>query len=661
MNEKTKFNSICDFCGEELPIDIFKHMSENNDSAVCENCGTEILKGTASINNSDSEHEKKRNKGSRVNQIYENLRNKKKPIDRVLEDSDFPLTFKGNYIIVVSRIVYFYFLEMKKNLEFDFQNDELTEEIVEILYNKIRPVLKDRIQPEFLKNLRDLSIKRFEKLLKFQQSKLGVSERYLEDLTFFLKWLIQKVFIIISNLWNKVELPKFDRIIRDALMSFNLNTQKYNEFLQTIRVETGNPEQKDVSNYSTLDYIDDLIEEVSKLVSVDELWRGKLTYDKFSEYIGMHKRYIRDTRHRIMNSNSAKYNPDFKFSKEQLGYFFISLLNKLGDVDMRRIVEITLCYLNNNNITDYQHQQWHLHNPDLKYDFFRKLDNTLNGYYFGLLLADGITDAGKSIGLFLEKEDKKVVERFKEDLHISNKLEYVKDERIRKLNGDFPERYGIRVGCKPMMDDLRELGFFDFKNGKALPKGFFTKLVRKVALSILLGFYDGDGEEGAPIMHNTNKAFLEQVKKEFNLMYNVVLSKSAKKGEVVLGQISDTKASWYLRIGPELFNEMMESHNPSMDRKRKYYPMRSGRYAYNSLVEKINAKVLLEELLLIGPRIHLAKVFGVSFDLFKRLCDENNVQCLSHSYWKRSENKKWKSNFEKKIKDFKQKNNIIIK
>ena len=128
---------------------------------------------------------------------------------------------------------------------------------------------------------------------------------------------------------------------------------------------------------------------------------------------------------------------------------------------------------------DYQHQQWQLHNPDLKYDFFRRLDNTLKGYYFGLLLADGITDTGKNIGLFLEKEDKLVVERFKDDLNISNKLEYAKDERIRKLSGDFPERYGTRVGCKPMMDDLRKLGFFEFKKRKFNIPHYITLELKK--------------------------------------------------------------------------------------------------------------------------------------------------------------------------------------
>jgi len=656
-------HNCCSYCGEKLPIDFFQKATEKNDPIVCEKCGTEIIKENDIQLDSDS----KEKKNFSFSHLYEIISNRKSPIDKILCDSDFPLIFTENYIIVTSRIIYFQFLEMEKNLVFIFHSGELTKEIIELLYKKLKPITSKRIENEFLQNLNKISIKGFEKGLKLQQSKLEVSERYYHDLAFFLKWLIKKVFIIISELWNEKELPKFDRIIRDDLKSFNLRmsyingSQKNFEFFQAIRDKTGNLGQTDILNYSTLDYIDDLIEGVSKLVSPDELWRGILTYDKFSGYIGMHKRYIRDTRHRIMNSNSTKYNPDFKFSREQLGYFFISLLSKLGEVDMRRIVEITFHYINNNNILEYQNQQWQLHNPDLKYNFFRKMDNTLSGYYFGLLLADGMTDAGKNIGLFLEKEDKKVVERFKEDLHISNKLEYVIDERIRKLSGDFPERYGIRVGCKPMMDDLRELGFFDFKNGNALPKGFFTKLERKVALSILLGFYDGDGEEGAPIIHNTNKAFLEQIKREFNLIYSVKLRKSAKKGEIIRGQLSNTKASWYLRIGPELFNEMIESHNPSMERKRKYYPLKSGRYAYNSLVEKINTKELLEELLLIGPRIHLAKAFGVSFDLFKRLCDENNVQSLPHSYWKRSEKKKWKSNFERKIKVFKQKYNIIKK
>lgn len=100
---------------------------------------------------------------------------------------------------------------------------------------------------------------------------------------------------------------------------------------------------------------------------------------------------------------------------------------------------------------------------------------------------------------------------------------------------------------------------------------------------------------------------------------------------------------------------MMESYEFSMERKRAYYPMRGGRYAYDVLREKIGNKEIIDELTRFGPRTKLAEVLGVSFDLFKRLCDEFNVKTLSHSYWKSAENLNWDLYFDKKIMEFKRK------
>ena len=101
--------------------------------------------------------------------------------------------------------------------------------------------------------------------------------------------------------------------------------------------EPGNP---DWDYYPTLNFITDIQSEISKLVPVNDLHGGRISYDKLSEYLGMHKRYIRDTRSRIQNSKSTKYNPDFKFSKSQLESFLNSLSQGIKDVDLKRIIKI---------------------------------------------------------------------------------------------------------------------------------------------------------------------------------------------------------------------------------------------------------------------------------------------------------------------------------
>ncbi|MFX1312637.1 MAG: hypothetical protein ACFFHD_08505 [Promethearchaeota archaeon] len=232
-------------------------------------------------------------------------------------------------------------------------------------------------------------------------------------------------------------------------------------------------------SYPTLEFIEDLRKEVSNLVSPYELHGGILSYDKFSKYLGMHIRYIRDTRFRIKNLNSPKYNPDFKFSEDQLKNFINSLSNKVSDIG--KCEQIIFEYLEKNELLKYRQQQWHIHNPNLKYEYFKSLDTTNKGYYFGLLLADGFISSDGHIGIFLEKKDINVIKRFRNDLHIKNKVERRIDKRKKKQSGEYPERYGIRIGCVPMINDLKELGFLEFKGGKSLKYGFFRNLSRKIA------------------------------------------------------------------------------------------------------------------------------------------------------------------------------------
>lgn len=408
------------------------------------------------------------------------------------------------------------------------------------------------------------------------------------------------------------------------------------------------------SDYNTLDFIEDLREEVKKIVPEEELWRGGLSYDKLSRYLGLHLRYLRDTRHRIKDSNSPKHNPYFTFSKDQLGNFINSLSAMFGKDKITKCIELIIRYQNENNVLEYRQQQWQIHNPSLKFDFFKSLDSSEKGYYFGLLLADGTSDSKKNIGIFLEKEDVKVIERFREDLRISNKIENFVDERVRKISGEFPERYGVRIGCKPMMNDLEELGFFSFKSGSALEDGFFINLREDVRYSILLGFYDGDGEQGTSKIISSNKKFLEQIKREFNIKNNVRLKRKATVMFVHHGY-SETKDTWYLSLGGRTFNKMMESYRRSIERKRLSYPMGTSKNAYAILEEVIQNEGNLEKLLKIAPISKLIEVFGVSFETFKKLCGEWGVSSLPSNYWKRSENITWKESFEDKFRDFKRK------
>lgn len=403
--------------------------------------------------------------------------------------------------------------------------------------------------------------------------------------------------------------------------------------------------------YNAINLLDDLKAEVGNLVPKSEKPKGKLSNEKLSVYLGFEERYIRK-----LKTNIKSKNPDFTFSEDQLNQMLKNLEERFCAEKIQDCVKMLQKYKISNKILEYRHQQWNKYNPNLKFDFFLNLDNTDKGYYFGLLLADGLSEKGANIGLFLEKEDKDVIIRFRKTLGISNEIEH-KISKRKKKTGEFSEDFGFRVGCKPMLDDLKKLGFFDFKEGKPLPEGFFSKLDRNVALSILCGFYDGDGEQGTTKIHNTNRLFLEQIRREFNIKNNVQLKrkggKTIKYSVQCREYIGDLKDRWYLSLGAKVFNEMMESFEDSMERKREYYPVSTHKFAFEDLKDTIKNRNNLENILRMAPVTILINKFDVSFQTFKRLCNEFNVGPLPHSYWKKIENKDWKADFEDKFKTFK--------
>ena len=172
-----------------------------------------------------------------------------------------------------------------------------------------------------------------------------------------------------------------------------------------------------------------------------------------------------------------------------------------------------------------------------------------------------------------------------------------------------------------MMDDLRKLGYLRFKAGMTLEDGFFITLEENIRYAVLLGFYDGDGEEGSSKIFSTNKEFLEQVKREFNIHSDVTLHNKEGR-QFVYCKYCKIKNKYYLSLGSNVFNRMMEAYEYSMERKRMYYPLGPSRYAYENLKCKIKTKKNFKCIIRIGPIYKLIKSFNVSYETFKKLFKE---------------------------------------
>jgi len=135
------------------------------------------------------------------------------PIGRIFYDTDFPLTFKNNFIIVFSRLTCFHALYLEHEGQIQLGESEIPENALNDLYMSTRHIQDKRPASEFLNDLHDISKEEFERNLKQLQAKIQSNSQYLEDFHVYSRWLIREVYLLISGEINIGELSKFNLTI----------------------------------------------------------------------------------------------------------------------------------------------------------------------------------------------------------------------------------------------------------------------------------------------------------------------------------------------------------------------------------------------------------------------------------------------------------------
>jgi hypothetical protein len=159
------------------------------------------------------------------------------------------------------------------------------------------------------------------------------------------------------------------------------------------------------------------------------------------------------------------------------------------------------------------------------------------------------------IQLELSTDDENVIDKFCECLGLDkNKKRHRRHEKTESVE--------IKFGCKKMANDLLRQGL-TFRKSRVIE---FPRLSSgDVELAFLLGYYDGDGKENAPEISSSSIRFLEQIKERFHLPYRIQMYERDK--EIYGRRIRGTEGR--LRLGRELFNEMLRNYPNSMVRKRE--------------------------------------------------------------------------------------------
>ncbi|MFX0017727.1 MAG: hypothetical protein ACFFAF_03295 [Candidatus Hermodarchaeota archaeon] len=225
----------CTYCGAKLSTEILSILEKSMNPVYCEFCGAEIKKveyadipkslALGSENTSDLAVFNTNDSKSTLS-----------PLGEIYFDPDFSKTFKDNLMIVIARIIYynmnkFYDIEDLKNSDIELSESTLNE-----IADTLEPLTNKRIRINFYGKLKDISIKKFEKLLKKLQLKIQSDQKYHEKFIVYLRWLISIVFKLITERWDARILPSFENTILKDLKSYGFNSYseqfEYDELIE---------------------------------------------------------------------------------------------------------------------------------------------------------------------------------------------------------------------------------------------------------------------------------------------------------------------------------------------------------------------------------------------------------------------------------------------
>ncbi len=383
----------CRFCNSSFSEDILNKIKNDRDDVYCENCG-DIIKhiqdkynfNLAEITENDSKADISDTPAKPQKELKPHPDVLNYPIGRVFYDTDFPLVFKSNFIIVFSRLTCFHALYLEHKGQIQLNKSDIPENTLNDLYMSTRDVQDKRLAPEFLNDLHDISKEDFERNLKKMQAKIQSNRQYLEDFHVYTRWLIREVYLLISGGLNEDDLSKFELTIykdlknqekffeiklaqliqgptnMETLFSYffasrgkrdshsrkfspkpinNIKCRKWEELRggEILTNERSDIEITKTETYTTLQLIEDLLKELRffKLqlinvfpekikkyphVSLSRLWKGKEESDFI---LNIKLRYERENSHVLIDSNDLQLlrkNLIYNYGENKLIYCF---------------------------------------------------------------------------------------------------------------------------------------------------------------------------------------------------------------------------------------------------------------------------------------------------------------------------------------------------
>ena len=289
--------------------------------------------------------------------------------------------------------------------------------------------------------------------------------------------------------------------------------------------------------------IEDLRKELRNIVPLQELSREKLTDRKLSILLGKSKNHINFIKSQV------KKTPNYSVSLKTINIYKVSLLS-LYQQESENAIEYINNYCNLNTIRKTSDQTFSYH-PNLDINYFKEINTKEKAYWLGFLYADGYLENQTRdilrLGIEIHKKDEILIQRFAKAICFNLNHKYT------RKNGN---HVYIRFSNKEIIRDLKSHGLKKKKSAI-----LYLPVLKSIELSLafLLGFYDGDGQQGTTEICSSSLQFLKQIKIKYGIPFDIRIKKNQGKDY------------FYLTLGASLFNRMMSNYELSLPRKRKYF------------------------------------------------------------------------------------------
>jgi len=396
--------------------------------------------------------------------------------------------------------------------------------------------------------------------------------------------------------------------------------------------------QKREDIYTTLAFIEELRTSIQKIVSSKVLYKERLSNQNFSIILGQSKKYIENLKHKMKYTS-----PDFIIALDKLEIFKNNIQSRFKERSTNEI-KIIEKYIKLNKLPRFTGKTFKYH-PNLERDYFKTIDTKEKAYWLGWLFAEGWIESPKpdkdhSIGVGLNKKDEIQLQHFIKTIGYNPKYIRFKKDRVRTKNYEEANYLEIGFQCLEFKNHLVNYGLIV---GKAKSKNIELPRLssRYLYLAFLLGFFDGDGDQGTSLINTGSKIFLKQIKEYFNLDFKIGYKTSI--GGYIEGRF--VKGSVYrMSLGAKLFNEMLENYKKSLQRKRIW--LQSKEEKIKRAIELANKKKKLmftkeelEELIWKMSMVKIAKkhedIYGIKINnrTIGKYVEKWNIKKPPHGFW----------------------------